>query len=263
MRHRWIVGGSCHLPSSPTTQYFNNQSGAIWSDWSAEVFPCYPKHVGPASARFACEWTSPQPLHVLFCRLPSATSSSTSRASCSGTRCPAHACLSAWPRRWANAPPSTAGLPSSTSSCASCFCPRWCLAFPWRAGRLWSVWAHPLGPCWPLWCLSTSCRIEVLGTYPSGCRHGTSCLAGCILCSPWTVLSPAPPCAMPGLSPAHPSFPLESSWRSFPLPHPPRASLCLLTMPLAFRLQAQTTAWSRERCFCGAHSRRAEECVCV
>jgi hypothetical protein len=207
----------------------------------------------------------PDHFWLLSCRLPSATSSSTSRASYCGTRCPAHACPYAWPRPWANAPPSTAGLLSSTCSCASCSCPRWCLAFPWQAGRLWSEWARPLGLYWPLWCLLMSCRAEVPGTSPSGCRHGTSYLAGCTLCSPWMALSQEPPCVMPGPSPVHPNFPLESSWRSFPQPRPPPAWHCLLTtMPPVSRLQAPTTAWNEEWYFYNAHSRKTEHvCVCA
>ncbi|XP_074206316.1 sodium-dependent phosphate transport protein 2A isoform X2 [Camelus bactrianus] len=74
--------------------------------------------------------------------------SSAFQASCCGTQCPARACPSAWPRRWASAPPSTAGSPSSTSSCASCCCPRWCLAYPWQAGGPcpWTV-SSPVPPC--------------------------------------------------------------------------------------------------------------------
>lgn len=176
--HRVSAQGSCYLPRNPATQH--SQSGDMESH-RLQSSSCCPEHVlGSRGNAF-----SPPPLYILLCRSPSVTSSSTSQASCCGTHCPAHACPSAWPRPWANAPPSTAGLPSSTSSCASCFCPHWCLASPWQVGRPWWVWGHPSGPCWPLWCSLMSCRTEVLGTYPSGCRHGTSCPVGCTLCSPW------------------------------------------------------------------------------
>ncbi|KAM9695744.1 sodium-dependent phosphate transport protein 2A isoform 5-T8 [Trichechus inunguis] len=119
-------------------------------------------------------------LHSLLCRLPSATSSSTSQAFCCGIRYPSRACPSAWPRHWANVPPSTAGSLFSIFSCASCCYPCLCSVSPWQAGRPWWVWVHPSGPCWPSWGSSASCRGTALGACPSGCRRGTFCHAGCI-----------------------------------------------------------------------------------
>lgn len=119
---------------------------------------------------------------VFSSRLHFVISSSTSWVSCCGIQYPSCGCPSGWPEGLETIRPSTAGLPPSTSSCASWLCPWLCSACRWPAGRSWLASACP-SLCWlSLWSLSMWCSLAALATCPSCSAHGSFCPS---LCTRW------------------------------------------------------------------------------
>lgn len=116
---------------------------------------------------FLCFW--------FFSRLHFAISSSTSWVSYCGTQSLSCGCPSGWPEAWETIQQNTAGLPLSTSSCASWFSLWWYLACRWLAGKSWLASACP-SLCWSsLWSLSTWCSLDARTTCPSSSTTGTFC----------------------------------------------------------------------------------------